>query len=260
MDQTAFSTAKSAYQKGDWTLAVAALNVAKEPGEISGTIDHLLGNSLMKLGRYREAAQAYASALEDSAYGKVGALSCNQGRALLATGDVDGAIEALRRAVQDTEYATPYKAQIALGNALLRAGNAREAGIAFRNAAIDELNPDPAVALSKLGTCFMQLGRPVDAVEALRTALDFSNPSASQGSIYAQLGNAYVAANRMPEAFDAFNHASQESDYELTAEEQASFNAARKAVAALSGVDPTDTEGLLAAGPPAQAALTPLTP
>lgn len=248
MDQTAFNTAKSAYQKGDWTLAAAALNVAKEPGEISGTIDHLLGNSLMKLGRFRDAADAYGRALEDRAYGKAGALNCNRGRALLAAGDAQGAIAALTAALTDPEYATPYKAQLALGNAQLQAGNVREAGISFRNAAIDEGNPDPSTALAKLGQCFIQLGRPIDAIEALRTALDFSGPTDSQAPVYAQLGSAYVAANRMPEAIDAFVHAGEDPAYSFSPEEQASYDAARKAVAAVAGVDPSDTDGLLAAG------------
>ena len=180
MDQQAFEQAKAAYQRGDWATAAAGLARCKSAGEISGAVDHLLGNSLMKLGRYRDAASAYASALNDRAYGKVGALSCNQGRALLAAGDAQAAVTALTTATRDPEYPTPYKAYLALGNAQLGCGNVREAGIAFRNAAIDDANPDPAVALERLGSCFMQLGRPVDAVEAYRTALDFAPPAASQ--------------------------------------------------------------------------------
>ncbi len=46
----------------------------------------------------------------------------------------------------------------------------------------------------------MGLNRPVDAVEAYRTALDFANPLDNSNKIYADLGLAYVAANRMAEA------------------------------------------------------------
>ena len=58
----------------------------------------------MKLGRYDSAADAYASALSDASYGKVGALSCNRGRALLAAGRAQEAIQALTSAVQDNSY------------------------------------------------------------------------------------------------------------------------------------------------------------
>ncbi len=38
-------------------------------------------------------------------------------------------------------------------------------------------------------------------------ALDFANPLDNSRKIYADLGLAYVAANRMSEAVDAFTHA-----------------------------------------------------
>ena len=86
MNQQAFDAGKAAYQSGDWMGAVNMLSQAKAAGEVNGESDHLLGNAYMKLGRYDLAADAYASALADTAYGKVGALSCNRGRALLAAG------------------------------------------------------------------------------------------------------------------------------------------------------------------------------
>lgn len=245
MDQQAFEQAKAAYQRGDWATAAAGLARCKSAGEISGAVDHLLGNSLMKLGRYRDAASAYASALNDRAYGKVGALSCNQGRALLAAGEAETAVTALTTATRDPEYPTPYKAFLALGNAQLRCGNVREAGIAFRNAAIDEANPDPAGALTNLGQCFLELGRPVDAVEAYRTALDFATPAASQNALFADLGAAYVAANRMSEAIDSFSHATADGSYALSPEQQASLAAAQKAVAAMAAKAPSDTDAFL---------------
>ena len=207
MNQQAYEAGKSAYQQGDWLTAVDRLSQAKNPGEVSGPVDHLVGNSYMKLGQYEAAAAAYESALRDTAYGKVGPLSCNRGRALLAAGHPSEAVTALTRALSDTSYATPYKAHMALGTAYERLGDPRNAGIAYRNAAIDESNPNPSSALCDLGGCFMQLGRPVDAVEAYRTALDFSAPLQSQNQIYCDLGLAYVAANRMSEAVDAFDHA-----------------------------------------------------
>ena len=245
MDQRSYESAKQAYQQGDFSRCAATLQAARIPGEPSGAADHLRGNALMKMGLYSDAAKAYADALADPEYGKVGALSCNRGRALMAVGDLNGAVESLTRAAQDPDYATPYKAYMALGNAHMALGDAREAGIAFRNAAIDETNPDPAGALTNLGQCFLELGRPVDAVEAYRTALDFSTPAESQNAIWASLGRAYVAANRMSEAQDAFSHATADGTYRLTPAEQTASLAASNAMASLQ-VGPSETDRLLA--------------
>ena len=248
MNQEAFEAGKLAYQSGDWAGAIAKLSSAKDEGVAAGAVDHLIGNAYMKLGQYGNAADAYASALADTSYGKVGALSCNRGRALLAAGRAPEAIQALTNAVQDTSYATPYKAYLALGKAYESAGDVRNAGIAYRSAAIDENNPAPASALSDLGSCFMRLGRPADAVEAYRTALDFTSPLESQNQVYCDLGLAYVAANRMPEAVDAFTHATADGTFTLMPEAQASFDAARKAIAATAAKrGPSETDALLAA-------------
>ncbi|KXB35514.1 tetratricopeptide repeat protein [Atopobium deltae] len=247
MDQQAYKTAREAYQKGDWTSVVLALPAVKNSDELFGAADHLKGNALMKLGRFDEAAAAYSDALRDEAYGKRGALYCNQGRAFMAASRFQEAVAVLNLALQDTAYKTPYKAQLALGAAHLRLGNVREAGIAFRNAAIDEANPNPADALTSLGSCFMQLGRPIDAIEAYRTALDFSTPLANQNAIYAQLGDAYVAANRMSEALDAFNNATADKTLTLTPSQQAAYEAAQKAMTAITNRQPSETDALLQA-------------
>ena len=251
MNQQAFESGKAAYQSGDWIQAISLLSGAKSAGEANGSVDHLIGNAYMKLGRYDSAADAYASALSDSAYGKTGALSCNRGRALLAAGRSAEAIQALTAAVQDPQYSTPYKAYLALGKAYESAGDVRNAGIAYRSAAIDENNPAPAGALSDLGSCFMRLGRPVDAVEAYRTALDFTTAAESQAQVYSDLGLAYVAANRMPEAVDAFGHASSDPSFTMSPEAQASYDAARKAIAVAAakqqGTPASDTDAYLAA-------------
>lgn len=249
MNQQAYESGKAAYQAGDWLAAVARLSEAKAPGEAAGAVDHLVGNAYMKLGRYDSAADAYASALADPSYGKVGALSCNRGRALLAAGRAQEAIQALTSAVQDSSYQTPYKAYLALGRAYEATGDVRNAGIAYRSAAIDDNNPAPASALSDLGSCFMRLGRPVDAVEAYRTALDFTTPLESQSQVYSDLGLAYVAANRMPEAVDAFAHATADG-FSLSPEAQASYDAARKAIAVAASKQQnasSDTDAFLAA-------------
>ncbi len=244
MDQQAYEAGKKAYQEGDWAQAAERLAGALGPGEHDGGADHLLGNALMKLGMYNDAARAYADALQDASYGKVGALSCNRARALVAAERYEEAADAARKALEDSSYATPYKAQMALGNALVKTGDVRGAGVAYRNAAIDETNPDPANALTRLGSCFMQLSRPVDAVEAYRTALDFSTPAESQDAIYAKLGSAYVAANRMSEAVDAFTQATSGS-YQLTPTERANYEAAQKAAAAIASRGPSETDAFL---------------
>jgi len=247
VNEKSFESGKAAYQQGDLTLAIEWLSRAKMPGEVSGQVDHLLGNCLMKTGRYAEAATAYGDALHDKSYGHEGALACNRGRALLAAGKPQEAIASLRLATKDESYASQYKANIALGNAYLKVGNVRDAGVAFRNAAIDEANPDPSGALRNLGGCFMQMGRAVDAIEAYRTALDFTSSAESQNVIYADLGLAYVAANRMSEAIDAFGRATQDGTYSLTPEANAAYDAARKAVSAITGTEPSETDALLAA-------------
>ncbi|MDO4797283.1 MAG: tetratricopeptide repeat protein [Coriobacteriales bacterium] len=248
MNQQTFETGYAAYQAGDWANAAAAFSQAKSTGEHAGRVDHLLGNCLMKLGRFDDAAAAYAEALEDESYGMVGALSTNRGRALMAAGRLEEAVEALNRVPEDSTYATPYKAYTALAGAYRALGDVRNAGIAYRNAAIDEANPDPSGSLRKLGGCFMDLGRPLDAIESYRTALDFANTSADTNAINCDLGLAYVAANRMPEAVDAFDHATADGTFELTPEVQAAYDAARNAVATLtSPQQPSETDDLLAA-------------
>ena len=52
MNQEAFQAGKAAYQQGNLVEAVSQLVAAKQPGEVSGQIDHLLGNCYMRLGRY----------------------------------------------------------------------------------------------------------------------------------------------------------------------------------------------------------------
>ena len=260
MNQQAFESGKRAYQEADWLRAVTLLDGAKQPGEVAGEADHLRGNAYMKLGQFDAAAAAYESALADTSYGKKGALCCNRGRALLAAGRAQDAVVALTEAVGDSSYATPYKAYTALGSAYEQLGDIRNAGIAYRSAAIDESNPAPALALSDLGSCFMRLGRAVDAVEAYRTALDFTTPLEDQNRIWCDLALAYVAANRMNEAVDAFAHATADGTYELSPEAQASYDAARKAVASIGSRQPSETDAFLAAAGYGASSYDPLDP
>jgi cytochrome c-type biogenesis protein CcmH/NrfG len=260
VNQQMFEAGVAAYQRGDWSIAALQLSQAKSAGELSGRADHLRGNALMKLHRFEDAAAAYAEALRDESYGKRGALNTNRGRALIAAGHVDEAINALTAATQDSSYKNAYKAYLALGGAYLELKDARSAGIAYRYAAIDENNPDPCEALRKLGDCFMELGRPTDAVESYRTALDFSSLGQNQNAIYCELALAYVATNRMNEAVDAFTHATADGTYILAPEAQASFDAAKNAVAAVNARRPSDTDNFLAEAGYGPASIDPLDP
>lgn len=246
MNTQAFETAKAAYQRGDFAGAASVLLSVKAPGEVCGEADHLRGNALMKLGSYAEAANAYGDALADASYAHVGALNCNRGRALMAAGNDEAAISAFQAAVADGTYPTPYKAYTALGNLFSKRGLTAEAASAWRAAAIDESNPDPSSSLTKLGDSFMQLGRANDAVDAYRTALDFST-GAGVGNINALLGQAYMASNRVAEAADAFNHAIADPSCQLTAEQQASYTAAQRALNAAQGGGPSETDQFLSA-------------
>lgn len=232
MNNQLLDQARGAYRAGDFVTAAQLFSAAKESNEPNGEIDHLRGNALMRIGRYAEAAQAYASALEDTAYGKQGALFTNRGKALAASGDLEGAAESFTHATQDASYATPYKAYLGLGSALQKLGRVTEAGVAYRQAAIDGANPAPAGALASLGDCFVALNRPEDAVEAYRTALDFAGPRDDARAINAGLGYAYAGTNRFSDAIDAFTAATADGIFRLSPEQQAEFDRAREALSA----------------------------
>lgn len=236
MNIQALEQARNAYRTGDFASAAQLFAAAKDPSELAGEADHLRGNSLMRLGRYAEAVEAYGAALQDGAYGKRGALLTNQGKALVASGDIRSAVSAFSAATQDASYATPYKAYLGLGDALKKLGNLTEAGVAYRQAAIDGANPAPAGALANLGDCFVALQRPEDAIESYRTALDFAGPRDDARAISAGLGQAYVAANRFSDAVDAFGTATVDGIYQLTPEQADAYERARDTLSASSAM------------------------
>lgn len=236
MNIQALEQARNAYRTGDFASAAQLFAAAKDPSELAGEADHLRGNSLMRLGRYAEAVEAYGAALQDGAYGKRGALLTNQGKALVASGDIRSAVSAFSAATQDASYATPYKAYLGLGDALKKLGNLTEAGVAYRQAAIDGANPAPAGALANLGDCFVALQRPEDAIESYRTALDFADPRDDTRAISAGLGQAYVAANRFSDAVDAFGTATVDGIYQLTPEQADAYERARDTLSASSAM------------------------
>lgn len=230
MNADLLERARAAYRAGDFVAACQLFTACKEPSETAGEVDHLLGNSLMKIGHVQEAADAYALALADTSYGKQGALLTNRGKALVAAGDLAGAERCFTDALQDTSYATPYKAELGLAQLLLDQERYAEAGTAFRKAAIDGANPAPASALAKLGACFIKLGRPGDAIEAYRTALDFAGPRDDARSISAGLGEAYALANRPTDAIESFRQATADGLYKLTDEQADAMTRAQDAI------------------------------
>lgn len=236
MNIQALEQARNAYRTGDFASAAQLFAAAKDTSELAGEADHLRGNSLMRLGRYAEAVEAYGAALQDGAYGKRGALLTNQGKALVASGDIRSAVSAFSAATQDASYATPYKAYLGLGDALKKLGNLTEAGVAYRQAAIDGANPAPAGALANLGDCFVALQRPEDAIESYRTALDFAGPRDDTRAISAGLGQAYVAANRFSDAVDAFGTATVDGIYQLTPEQADAYERARDTLSVSSAM------------------------
>lgn len=253
MNNQVLEQARASYRTGDFAAAAQLFSAAKDPSEVCGEVDHLRGNSLMRLGRYEDAARAYDAALSDVAYGKRGALLTNQGKALVASGDLAAAVTAFTGATQDASYATPYKAYLGLGGALEKLGNLTEAGVAYRQAAIDGTNPAPASALASLGGCFVALQRPEDAIESYRTALDFIGPRDDARAINAGLGQAYVAASRFSDAVEVFDAATADGIYQLSPDQQEAYDRARDtlsahaammpATGAIGGVDPLDPLG-----------------
>lgn len=243
MNAQYFDRARAAYRAGDFSAAAQMFSAAKEPGELAGEADHLRGNSLMRLGLYADAAEAYAAALQDASYGKAGALLTNQGKALAASGDLEGAVNSFTAATRDASYATPYKAYLGLANAQMKLGRVSEAGVAFRSAAIDGANPAPASALASLGDCFVKLGRPGDAVESYLTALEYVGAHDDPRSIEAGLGSAYAAAGRAADAVDAFGRATSDGIYQLDADQQQAFDSARDALSAQTAISAAPASG-----------------
>ena len=228
MDITTFNRAKQAYDAKDWESAVILFSqCGTGPG--TGEACHLCGNALMRIGRVQEATQAYRAALADPSYGNQGAVYTNLGKAQMALGDLRGTIDSLRHALTDQNYRGAYKAHMALGEAYSKLGDSRNAGTAYRQAALDPNNPEPAKALINLGVSFMQMRRPADAY---RTAVDFASNPQERSLIFANLGQAYVATNRMVEAVSAFQNATS-TGYQLSAAAQVDFSRATQAVQAM---------------------------
>lgn len=240
MDNAEFSAAQTAYDAGDYAKALpgfsAYLSQTTEtlaPGEC-GRINHLVGNCLVKLRRYQEAATSYKTALADPAYDRRGAVNANLGMALCASRRYEEALPYFEAALADDSYVTKYKAHSGMGTALLKLDRTADAGIAYRRAALDEENNDPAKALVNLGVCFMALNRPHDAVESYRAALELDVTASSRNKTLANLGQAYVATGRMDEAVKAFEEVLAAGDYQLSEPAAVDYATARGEISPLA--------------------------
>jgi spermidine synthase len=89
-----FGLGRVLLELGDYTAALAAFDAAARLGEFSGTFHARRGETLMRLGRYAEAAEAYRQALRTNVENVTWRL--NLGISLAASGP-DGRMEAERR-------------------------------------------------------------------------------------------------------------------------------------------------------------------
>ena len=240
MNSTHFTEAKRSYEKGDYADALKSYYAClKEdsgsfaPGDL-GLTYHMLGNCLVKLKRFSDAADIFEKALADEAYDRKGAVHANLGIALIGCERYEDAISSFSVVTADPTYPTPYRAYSGLGNANMKLGRYADAGMAYRNAALDEHNPHPVKALTSLGECFTLLGRPEDAIATLNTALDFDISSVEEAAVREQLGRAQHAAGREEEAVASFEAALAGGDYALSDDGQADYEAAQAALDPLS--------------------------
>lgn len=222
-----FDQAKAAYRSKDYATASILFNQVAQDGEPCGEAHHLRGNSLMRLGRIKEAAQSYLEALEDDSYAKKGAVATNLGKAFMRLEDYQGAKQAFEHALEDPAYRSKYKALNGLGDAELKLNNPKAAGVSYRSAALDGHNPNPSQSLLDLGQCFVLLNRPGDAIESFRTALDFDMDDSIRSQVFEKLGQAYLHTKRYDESVNAFEQAQDTSSWTLSSQAQVDYEQAK---------------------------------
>jgi len=227
-----YSQAELAYRNGDYVAALkgyySALkedNADFAPGE-TGLLYYRIGNCLLKMHTFNEAAISYQKALEDPSFASKTAVQVNLGKAQLGLGRFEDSVQSFKAALSDSTYAKPYQAEMGLGNAYTKLGMIVDAGTAYRNAALDERNPNPPKALMSLGTCFMALGRPEDAIESYNAVFEFDPVQAVAQKTYESLGQAFTEAGHYLEAVDAFSRALSPGGFALSADAQADYNKA----------------------------------
>ncbi len=249
MNNELFQQARFAYENKEYGVALQAYTECLQdereplaPGE-TGLLYHQIGNCLVKMKDYHEAIHAYTQATADSAYDQAATVNTNLGTCYAALSDYENAVRHFEIAVSDAKSSTPYKAHMGLGNALLKLGKSAEAGVAFRQAALDERNPDPTKALLNLGVCFMALNRPLDAISSYESAIPFRMAPATKNKLFANLGQAHVAAGQMQNAVRSFETALADQTYLLSDSASVDY---QRAVTAVSNRTTSEATAILA--------------
>lgn len=252
MKSTYYEQATTAYNAADYPQALKGYyQCLKEdwstfrPGD-AGLIYHRIGNCLIKMRNFREAAVSYQKALQDDGYSEKTSIYVNLGTTLNGIGKYAEAIVYFNRALSDASYATPYRAYMGLGNAYTKLEQHIEAGTAYRDAALDESNPNPVKALMSLASTFSTLGRPNDAAEAYLAILDFRVTGKTLNTTLDRLGQAYVAAGRYQEGFNTFEELLSRERFSLSPEGTQAYQKTRQALGLA-------VESALAASEPAAA-------
>ena len=222
MDIAVFKEAQEAYQRGDYRVALVGFtactsDIAKLSSSEACKFYHLIGNCYIKSGEPAKAADYYSKALKLASPDRQSPLLVNLGTAYLSSQNYSSALNAFNSALSNTAYATPYKALSGIGAVQLKLGNAQAAGNAYREAALDASNPSPGKALVNLGLCFMELDRPADAITTYETALDCGLRPADASKCRASLGQALLSQGRVGEAVEAFQTATADGAFELSA-------------------------------------------
>ena len=249
MNSANYIMADTAYKNGDFVTALKSFyTVLKEggsdlePGEL-GLLYYRIGNCLLKMYTFNEAAISYQKTLEDTGFTQRSAAKVNLGKAQLGLGHYEDAVQSFNEALTDTTYAKPYQAQMGLGNAYTKLGMIVDAGTAYRNAALDERNPNPSKALMSLGSCFMALGRPEDAIESYNAIFEFDPSQLVAQKAYESLGQAFCAAGHYPEALDAFSRALEPGGFTLSGAAQADYHKALQVLHESKAFSPENLAG-----------------
>jgi tetratricopeptide (TPR) repeat protein len=249
-----YDAATTAYNATDYPRALKGYyQCLKEdwgsfaPGD-AGLVYHRIGNCLIKMRSFKEAAVSYQKALQDDEYPDKTGIYVNLGTTLNGIGKHTEAITYFNKALSDASYATPYRAYMGLGSAYTKLGKYVEAGTAYRDAALDEANPNPVKALLNLAASFTTLERPDDAAEAYLAILDFRVTGETLNTTLERLGQAYVAAGRYQEGLETFEELLARERFTLTPAGDADYQKARRALGliAADANEPAVAEGAAA--------------
>lgn len=236
MNSNNFNQAEASYKSGNYVEALKSYYAALKEDSASfgsgdaGFLYYRIGNCLLKMHTFSEAAISYQKALEDTGFTSRAVAQVNLGKAQLGLGKFEDSVRSFNAALADSSYDKPYQAQMGLGNAYTKLGMIVDAGSAYRNAALDERNPNPTKALMNLGNCFMALGRPEDAIESYNAIFEFDPTQATSQKTYESLGQAFSAIGYYDEAVDAFNRALMPGNFALSAAAQADYDKALQAL------------------------------